>query len=83
MFAGEGIALWWHGHLGVELLDDLDEETLLRLVRHDRGEAGVAALQHGGALIETKLRFLLIGTVALDTAVFKDWEDVFCEVGGG
>ena len=62
------------------MIDQLDQIALLGLAGHDGGQAGVAALQHFRAEIQSQPRFLFIFAVAIPATFFENRRDVALEV---
>lgn len=74
---GESVALGGHGDFVIRVGDDFDEEAFFGVPGDDGSEAGVAAFEHQGAVVEAEAGLLLFLAVALKAVVGKDGSDVF------
>ena len=79
---GKGIAFGRHRTFVIGVGDDFDEEALFWVARNDGGEAGVAAFERKWALVKAEIRFLFVGSVALEAIVSEDGCDLLLKVDG-
>ena len=80
LILGKRQSVWRHPQFRILICDPFDQMAFLAVPRNDSVFAGVPTPQCSKHGVQTKLRFLRVGSVAVDAMLAENWKHILLKV---